>query len=528
MQMPCAAANLLWAGSSVRAWGRYRAALRDPAAVQQQLLLGYLAENSETVFGRAHSFSTTRSVEEYQSRVPVTTYDDLEPLIQRVARGDLGVLTGSPVTRLVPSSGSASAAKLIPYTRALQHEFSRAIGAWIVDLYVHRLHLMCGPAYWSISPAIPSATRRDSVEAVPVGFDDDSAYLGGTRRALVRAVLAVPSGVSSIMDLEAFRHATLLYLLRARELRIISVWHPSYLGQLLDALETRWDRLIADLASRDVRRGDELRQLRPDDVQRIWPNLALISCWADGPARSAAECLARRFPHVEVQPKGLIATEAIVTIPFGGRHPLAIRSHFFEFLDSNGRARLAHQLEHGVEYSVVVTTAGGLYRYRLADRVTVDGWCEATPSLCFLGKEDSVSDLFGEKLSDAFVATVLGSLLTNGPQPVFAMLAPDQSASGTAYTLFIESNRSATGISGSAEAVALQNLAAALERELRRNPHYAWCVDLGQLRPACVMPVGPGAHGAYLDFCAARGRRLGDIKPVSLDSDTGWAAALPH
>ena len=71
---------------------------------------------------------------------------------------------------------------------------------------------------------------------------------------------------------------------------------------------------------------------------------------------------------------------AIVTIPFAGRHPLAIGSHFFEFIDANGCARLAHQLERGVDYTVVVTTGGGLYRYRLADRVSVDGWCAATPS----------------------------------------------------------------------------------------------------------------------------------------------------
>jgi hypothetical protein len=138
--------------------------------------------------------------------------------------------------------------------------------------------------------------------------------------------------------------------------------------RILETLGTDWDRLLADLAVSDASRAAELRRLRPDDVQGIWPKLTLISCWGDGPARSAAASLARRFPHVEVQRKGLIATEAIVTIPFGGRHPLTIGSHFFEFLDPNGRARLAHQLEGGVEYTVVVTTAGGLYRYRLADR----------------------------------------------------------------------------------------------------------------------------------------------------------------
>ena len=112
------------------------------------------------------------------------------------------------------------------------------------------------------------------------------------------------------------------------------------------------------------------------------------------------------FPGVEIQPKGLLATEAFVTIPFAGRHPLAIRSHFFEFLEGD-RPRMAHQVEPGGIYSVVVTTGGGLYRYRLEDRVEVTGFVGRTPSLRVLGKEGHVSDLRGEKLHESFVAGAL-------------------------------------------------------------------------------------------------------------------------
>jgi hypothetical protein len=214
--------------------------------------------------------------------------------------------------------------------------------------------------------------------------------------------------------------------LRARELRLISVWHPSFLGQLLEALAARWDRLIVDLAVRDPRRAAELRRLRPDDVQGIWPTLGLISCWGDGPARSAAESLARRFPHVEVQPKGLIATEAIVTIPFAGRHPLAIGSHFFEFIDSNGCARLAHQLERGVDYTVVVTTGGGLYRYRLADRVPVTAGARRRRHV--LSRQGGLDVGSVRREAEYCVRReVLRSLLPR--RPAFAMSAPDRTGS---------------------------------------------------------------------------------------------------
>jgi hypothetical protein len=42
---------------------------------------------------------------------------------------------------------------------------------------------------------------------------------------------------------------------------------------------------------------------------------------------------------------------------------LAVRSHFFEFVSADGKVRLAHELSDGAEYSVLLTTSGGLWRY---------------------------------------------------------------------------------------------------------------------------------------------------------------------
>jgi hypothetical protein len=286
---------------------------------------------------------------------------------------------------------------------------------------------------------------------------------------------------------------------------------------LLDTMINEWAALIDDLSGADRARGLELRRARPDSLSTIWPLLRLISCWGDGPARPYAAELAARAPGIALQHKGLLATEGVVTIPFRERHPIAITSHFFEFLTSSGRPALAHQLESGVEYSVVLTTGGGLYRYHLADRVIVDGRIDRTPSLTFVGKDDRVSDRCGEKLSDGFVAGVLDRMFaTQRIRPRFAMLAPEELPTGVCYTLFVHGT-------GSQQ----PDLASILETALRANPHYAWCVDIGQLRPARVVSVGPQADRAYVDFCVAEGQRLGDIKPVSLHPHTGWARVLP-
>jgi hypothetical protein len=215
---------------------------------------------------------------------------------------------------------------------------------------------------------------------------------------------------------------------------------------------------------------------------------------------------------VRIQPKGLIATEAIVSIPFEDGFPVAIRSHFFEFLDAQGTARTVGELEQASTYSVVVTTAGGLYRYLLRDRIRVDAFIQATPSIRFVGKEDSVSDMRGEKLSEGWVADVLFRLLpVHAPAARLAFVAPDIRGSVPGYVLYLESQELVSG-----------RLSEELEVELRRNPNYALCIRLGQLCPARVETVAPGSGERYLERLRASGQRLGDIKPAALSSLTDW------
>ena len=222
----------------------------------------------------------------------------------------------------------------------------------------------------------------------------------------------------------------------------------------------------------------------PREPGRLWPRLTLISCWTDARAAPAAEELARRFPGVTIQAKGLVATEAFVSLPYERRRPVAITSHFFEFLDSDGRAHLANELRDGGEYEVLVTTGAGLYRYRLGDRVRVTGFVGATPSLEFVGREDRVSDRRGEKLNDAHVGTVLCELLKPLDLGVrFAMLAPDPWPGGIGYTLYLEADSEPPPM-----------LATRLDSKLAENPHYRYCRELGQLAAVRLFLVDSDAR----------------------------------
>jgi hypothetical protein len=528
-------ANAIWSLSAAPAYAAFCAALRDPRRAQERILSRYIAVNAQSVFGREHGFESIGGVDDFRRRVPVRDYDGFAAYIDRVAAGEPSVLTAAPVLRLVPSSGSTRAAKLIPHTAELQREFNRAIDPWIADLFFRDPLLADGCAYWSISPV----ARRTSLSssAVPTGYDDDGEYLGGLRKRLVEALMAVPPAVRHLQDMETFRYATLRFLLARRDLRLVSVWHPSFFELLLDALPAYWDDLCRDIARGtltppggldhhacakdllrslrpDERRAAELRAIGPQRCGDLWPQLRLISAWGSGHAAGAAMALSKRFGRAALQPKGLLATEAFVTLPFQGRWPLAIRSHFFEFEDDAGRALGADELRDGGEYALIVTTAGGLWRYRLGDRVRMRGRLGRTPSLEFVGRDDQVVDHFGEKLSQGFVSAVLERLWLNGAKssssrPRFAVLAPAGENGAARYSLLLEK---------SCEPLPA-DLPARLDEALSANPHYAYCRALGQLQAPTVVAVDGDAYLTYASAQMARGQRLGDIKVDALSGD---------
>ena len=81
-------------------------ATRRVGSVQSRVLRHTLYKNAATSFGREHGFSGIRTVGDYQERVPVRGYAELEPYITRAAAGERDVLTAEAVdsfrSRAVP------------------------------------------------------------------------------------------------------------------------------------------------------------------------------------------------------------------------------------------------------------------------------------------------------------------------------------------------------------------------------------------------------------------------------------------
>jgi hypothetical protein len=539
----CALANSLWFLSTLPEAGRYRRALVCCEAAQHDVLQEIVSKNADTEFGRRYGFAAIRSPGEYQAAVPLAEYGEFEPYITRIAAGEQGILTAETVLLLEPTSGSAAASKLIPYTKGLKRQFQLGLAPWIADLYRNFPSLITGQSYWSITPAARKPEQTSG--GIPVGFEDDSDYLGGFKGWLVRSVQAVPLEVKLIGDMESFWYVTLLFLLRSRRLALVSVWNPTFLTILCDYLHQWWPGLADDIAAGtltvpvplepslaarlvmknrpDAARAAEIRSAFSSNkdsarsYRALWPRLRLISCWCDAAAAGPAEELERLFPQAVIQAKGLLATEGFATLPLTGHAAClpALRSHFFEFLpQGGGEVLLLHQLQAGEIYALVITTAGGLYRYCLNDLVRVEGFHHGTPLLRFIGKADGISDHFGEKLHEEHVRRALRTAAERAAlQPVFAMLALDEQ-NPPAYALYIETPES--------DDDRLRRLGELLDDLLGENCQYRYCRDLGQLSPLRVFRIETNGRESYLRHCSALGQRLGDVKPQALHRLSGW------
>lgn len=418
-------------------------------------------------------------------------WSDMAPLVERAAAGETMVLSRERITHFEPTSGSSTDRKLIPSTPLSRRQFNRAVNAWIASMYLGTPGLLGGRSYWSISPAVQHEPTRAGIR---VGYEDDSEYLGRIGRWLVHRALAVPASVRHLSSGE-FRRATLLCLLGEPGLRLISIWSPTFLTALLDYYDSNADDLWYALESGVEVCGRQLQRRRTDDP---WPELRLISCWTDGQAALQLGALRKHFQNVEIQAKGLLATEAFVSFPCDGQKVIASTSHYFEFLTDAGRLLRLSELREGDEVSVVVTTGAGLVRYCLGDRVVVTGMLGKTPCIDFIGRDNIVSDLCGEKLNEAFAGRTLNELGLNG----FAMLVPRYDH----YVLY-----TATRVTGQQ-----------LDDLLARNFQFRWAQQLGQLRPTIVVLVANSAATLYIESLENRGRKRGDIKPVALDCWQGW------
>jgi GH3 auxin-responsive promoter len=471
---------------------RFDRALQQPEIAQAKVQREIVDRLTKSEYGRGLG---VQSVADWE-KVPIVTYDDLP---------DLEHLTSEPILFYEKTSGSRGVAKPIPYTKSLRRSFSQMFCVWANDL-IRNVPFTTGKVYFCVSPkfnadvgcvsAQQNAPHPLIASKKPV-LQTDADYLDRWLTYLLAPFLVTLPNAQKLQNPEEFKSKLSLRLLQEENLEIISIWNPSFLKVILDHISAHRLTLKSALSPERA----ELLNHPQIPWQQLWPQLKLISCWDGAGATEQAQVLRSLFPNVFIQGKGLLSTEAPMTVPLmvaNGCVPV-LDEVFFEFEDGAGEIWLLHELLVGSEYQVIISQRGGLYRYRMGDRVRATHYYHQTPCLEFLGRSGGMSDLVGEKLNPDFVRDVLQQLdLSAG----FKTLVP---VAHPAHYVLLLNTAVAAG------------LAEKLDVLLCQSYHYNHARSLGQLQAVEVIARSDMAE-IWAKMRMQNGARWGDVKDEVLVS----------
>src|SRR3984957_185912 len=413
---------------------RFEAATRDPAGAQTEVLRGLMAHNSYTAFGRAHGFSRVATAAEYASAVPIADYEAFRPFVKRIIGGEKRVLTADEPYMFTTTSGTTGEPKLLPVTIRWREHMAALTRMWLV--HAMRDHPQCleHKALTIVSPAIEGETDT----GMPYGAMSGVTY----QRIpwLIRRHYVLPYAVSLIDNCEA-RYFLTMRLAMAKRVSMIGTPNPSTLIRLAGTAEKNADRIIRAIhdgtlgieepemhTHRGITAPDAITAIRaatrPDPARaRIlenavardgrllptgaWPELRLIGCWLGGSVGFQASQLSESSGGVPRRDLGLWASEGRMTLPTEDETSsgiLAVGTSFYEFIpearieERDPPVMLAHQLERGQRYYIVISGQNGLYRYDMNDIVEVTGFYNRTPLIAFVGKGRDMASITGEKI----------------------------------------------------------------------------------------------------------------------------------
>lgn len=416
-----------------------------PVKAQETVLKKILRRNQNCEYGKKYNFKDIHSIREYQDKVPLSTYADYEPYVDRMIhnREKNLMFTGRNI-RYCSSSGSLGKPKILPKSakdlwtmQCIGFSASVATAArWIKKNQGKRM-----PA--SVGPLVLVLTGHK--------LEDGKQCNGAGQIPLTYLKAITPFFCTSPVSLLYPEHEELLDTSYLQLRFALENERVSYLGSMVitllttmfDYLEENWEMLCDDIEkgiiNPNIKITPELRKsyskrFKPnpkraeflrkefskgfDDpiAPRIWPKLT----WAYGMVGSTLAVYVEKLrkhigPDIPIHNMGYAAAEgffAMATELNVNDGVLLPNFIFFEFLpinegdeevDSSARPLLINELEVGKTYELIVSNFSGLYRYRMGDVVKVTGMYNNTPRIEFLYRLGLSMNIANEKTTTQMV-----------------------------------------------------------------------------------------------------------------------------
>ncbi|XP_078155254.1 indole-3-acetic acid-amido synthetase GH3.8-like [Carex rostrata] len=534
-------------------------------AVQERVLAEILSRNAETEYLKRYKLCGATDRASFKAKLPVVTYEDLQPDIQRIANGDRSpILSSHPITEFLTSSGtSAGERKLMPTIREEldRRQLLYSLLTPVMNLYVPGLDKGKGlyflfiksesktPGGLPARPVLTSYYKSDHFKSRP--YDPYNVYTSPNE-----AILCTDSFQSMYAQM-------LCGLLNRHDVLRVGAVFASGLLRAIRFLQLHWEQLASDISCGTLTtqitdpaiREAVMQQLRPDldlahfiikecskgdwacIITRMWPNTKYLDVIVTG-------AMAQYIPTLEYYSGGLpmaCTMYASSECYFGlNLRPMCSPSEvsytimpmmgYFEFipLDANGTTMcngaqsqlvdLAH-VEVGKEYELVITTYAGLYRYRVGDILRVTGFHNAAPQFQFIRRKNVLLSIESDKTDEA----ELQKAVTNASELIKPYNASVVEYTSHAYTksipghyviyweLLIRKDQIKNGKSGTIPAELLNKCCLEMEESLNTVYRQSRVAD-NSIGPLEIRVVRPGTFEELMDYAISRGASINQYK----------------
>jgi hypothetical protein len=495
-----------------------------PLECQDKVFQMLLEGGRRCIYGKAHGMREIQKYEEFNKRVPVITYEDIHPLIERISRGEKNILWPGLPIYLAKTSGTTSGTKYIPITRdSISNHINSARNALL--MYMHRTRNFTFADHKMIF--LQGSPVLDKKGVIPAG------RLSGIVAHHVPAYLQrnrMPSWKTNcIEDWETKVDAIVEETLQKRMSLISGI--PSWLRMYFEKLVER--------------AGKPVGEIFPDFSVLVYGGLNFE------PYRSAFDKLiGRPVDTVELFPasEGFIAYQ-----DQGPREGLLLNVNsgiFYEFIpaekanEENPERVPLEGIELNRDYAIILSSNAGLWAYNLGDLVR---FVSKDPyRIVVAGRVSQFISAFGEHVIASEVEGALAEVcketgirvdefhvapMVNPPEgglPYHQWIVEFGSLpEETLHATFVETLHATfveTLHATSLQATILQGFIEQLNHSMcRRNPYYNDLIAGNVLQPLKIIPVPKGTFKAYL---ASAGRLGGQNKVPRLADDRLVAEAL--
>ena len=322
--------------------------------LQKQQLKKLIASNRSTEWGKSHHYNDIHSYNDFANQVPVNIYDDLKPYIEQMLHGGRNILCPSGVKWYAKSSGTTNdKSKFIPVNEPILHQCHYQGGFDSVALYLRnyedshlfsRKNLILGGSHspHSINPYAHCG--------------DLSAVLLQHLNPLVNLV-RVPS--KQIILMSEWEEKIKQIVAHTRTKDVVSLSGvPSWMLVLIKAV---------------------MKSCGAQYLTEVWPNLEVFFHGGISfePYRERYKQLipSDRMHYMETYN----ASEGFFGLQDDpSDHSLLLMPDYgiyYEFIPmsevgkENPTTIPAHEVKTGVNYAMVISTVGGLWRYQIGDTV---------------------------------------------------------------------------------------------------------------------------------------------------------------